>query len=571
MWILGTVPVEDDGSAFFHIPADTPVAVQALDSAGQSVQLMRNWFSARPGENLSCAGCHETPRDTVTTRAGLAATRTPRDLTPWRGPPRGFDFAREVQPVLDAYCVKCHDGGPAAARPDLRPEEQRPEYAGSMVSPMSVKRLHPEMKAATGGRLKYTPAYEVLRGYVRVPAVEDDVSVLVPGEFHAGTSPLIQMLRKGHHGLRLDDEAMDRLVTWIDLNAPCHGTWGEVFPIPGGVHERRLELRKLYGGPAEDPETDASLKPAVLQTIAPQRTHEDKSSQAVAAGAGSEAPRDLVAKTGPAEKAIELGNGISMKLVWIPPGDFVMGDPDGADDEQPRTSVNIRRGFWMGACEVSNEQFRCFDPAHDSRYYTKRHARNDDEGRTLNDPRQPAVRVSWTQAVAFCQWLSSKTGLKATLPAEEQWEYACRGGTATPFNYGTLDSDFSKLANLGDMSFAGKSATAGIFQMTGGLDHLIVEGASLADARFDDGAIVTAPVGSFHANAWGLHDMHGNAAEWTLSDCLGNKAVRGGSFFDAPKHCRSASRVAYPPWQRVFNVGFRVICETPEIVIGGGS
>ncbi len=127
MRILGTVPVEPDGSALFRVPANTPLAVQALDAGGQAVQLMRNWFTAMPGEKVSCVGCHETPRDTAMPRGSLAAKRTPHDLTPWRGPPRGFDFAREVQPVLDRDCValprRRRDGGEArsaAARPTPR-------------------------------------------------------------------------------------------------------------------------------------------------------------------------------------------------------------------------------------------------------------------------------------------------------------------------------------------------------------------------------------------------------------------------------------------------------------------
>jgi len=111
-------------------------------------------------------------------------------------------------------------------------------------------------------------------------------------------------------------------------------------------------------------------------------------------------------------------------------------------------------------------------------------------------------------------------------------------------------------------SFAFPSVSPGGF-LTGGVPHLLLEGAKLSDVRFDDGFRVTTEVGSFRANAWGLYDMHGNAAEWTLGRHIdsGERHVRGGSFFDRPARCRSSSRLRYPEWQRVFNVGFRIVCE----------
>jgi formylglycine-generating enzyme required for sulfatase activity len=224
--------------------------------------------------------------------------------------------------------------------------------------------------------------------------------------------------------------------------------------------------------------------------------------------------------------------------------------------------------FWISECEVTNAQFRRFDRSHDSGYYSKRRDRADGKGLSLNGDEQPVVRVSWGEAMDFCHWLSKHSGLTVTLPTEQQWEYTCRAGSATPLNYGTVDDDFSVWANMADLSFStglgihkGRMMPeGGVTQATGGVPHLVLEGARLADTRFDDGKHVTAPVGSYKSNHWGLFDMHGNAAEWTLSEYDNNrKVVRGGSFFDRPARSRSSFRLGYPFWRRVFNVGFRIV------------
>ena len=559
MRILGTAPVADDGSAMFRVPANTPLAVQPLDAEGKAVQWMRSWFTLMPGERRSCVGCHESPAEAGAGPPAQAARQPVHPLDPWYGPARGFDFAREVQPVLNKHCLGCHDG--RAERLDLRPLEQVPDYRGRRLSELGVQRLHPRMRQDTGGYLKYTPAYEALIPYVRRVGIEDDVSMLVPGEYHADTSPLIQTLRRGHHGVRLDPEGWDRLITWIDLNAPCHGTWGGVYPIPDGVHARRMELRRAFGGPAADPEAipdtprydDTPVPPQPLPAAGPTAAEPVKKHT-------DHAPRPAGR-----QRTIDLGEGVSLQLVWVATGGAVADRP-----------------FWMGAFEVTNEQFRRFDPYHDSGYYQKRYPRSDGRGAPLNDPRQPAVRVSWKQAMAFCQWLSARTGLHFTLPTEAQWEYACRAGTTSSLFFGEPTDDFSRWANLADLAFAGLAAKQQRLpwekgkapQVTGGLEHLAMEGAALADTRFNDGAVATAPIGRYEPNAWGLHDMHGNAAEWTRttehahgssgganSPCRAERmVVRGGSFFDPPRHGHSAIRMAYPPWQRVFNVGFRVVC-----------
>jgi formylglycine-generating enzyme required for sulfatase activity len=569
MRILGTVPLERDGSARFRIPASTPVALQALDEDGRAVQLMRSWFAAMPGEEVSCAGCHDGPEETPRASRALAALREPIDIVPWRGPPRGFDFAREVQPVLDHHCVACHDGT-ERARPDLRGEEAVEGYRGLRLSDLAIQRLHPRMREATGGYARYTPSYEALIPYIRRVGIEDDVNMLLPGELSVDTSELVQLIEKGHGGVRLDAEASDRLVTWIDLNAPCHGTWGEVFPIPGGAHERRMALRREYGGPRGDlegvPELVSYRPEMTLRRLTPGAV-------VLASGPGTDRRE---AGLGPVpDRLLDLGDGVTMRLVRIPAGACVVGDARGLPDESPLAWVAIESPFWMGACEVTNRQYRRFDASHDPGYYAKRHARQDDQGLPLDGPDQPAVRVSWEEAAAFCRWLSRRTGLRAALPTEAEWEYACRAGHPPPAEGDGKGLDLFGRANVAELSFSRGLLEEGK-QVTGGLEHLVVEGASLADRRFDDGAVVTAPVGSYAPNAWGLHDLHGNAAEWTRTAYRPypyreedgrnvpregeRRVVRGGSFFDRPARCRASFRLAYPPWRKVFNVGFRVVC-----------
>ncbi|MBI2481408.1 MAG: SUMF1/EgtB/PvdO family nonheme iron enzyme, partial [Planctomycetia bacterium] len=262
-------------------------------------------------------------------------------------------------------------------------------------------------------------------------------------------------------------------------------------------------------------------------------------------------------------RTIDLGDGIVMHLVRIPAGEFVMGDAEGHPDERPHRE-RIAQSFWIGKFEVTNQQFAKFDPTHDSRYI-RTHGITSTRGYPVNLPDQPVVRVSWSQAHEFCRWLSDRTGEAFALPSEAMWEYACRAGTATPFSHGTLDADFSAEANLADLQ----------------VEHLrdYSHNSPLAwmprDSRYDDGAMVTSSVGSYRPNAWGLFDMHGNAAEWTRSTYSSSEAnlesatadkmvTRGGSWIDRPTRSRSSFRLGYPAWQKVHNVGFRIVCADGE-------
>jgi formylglycine-generating enzyme required for sulfatase activity len=253
-----------------------------------------------------------------------------------------------------------------------------------------------------------------------------------------------------------------------------------------------------------------------------------------------------------------------------------MGDPAGHPDERPLSVVTIDRPFWMGRCEVTNRQFARFDPRHESGVEPMHGYQFGIHGYPAGGPDQPVVRVSWEQAMAFCDWLSAKTGRRFTLPTEAQWEYACRAGAATPMWYGDLDTDFSSFANLGDAKLREFALDTYIRV------HLVPNPNKYddwvpKDDRFNDGGFVSAPVGSYQPNPWGLYDVHGNVWEWTRSAMRpylyrpddgrndpaapAKRVVRGGSWYDRPERCRSAFRLAYQPYQCAFNVGFRVVME----------
>ncbi|MEI6178607.1 MAG: hypothetical protein WCS43_17075, partial [Verrucomicrobiota bacterium] len=233
--VLGTVPVEKDGSAHFKIPAQTPVNVQPLDENGQAIQLMRSWFVGMPGESVSCIGCHEGQNKAPSLALPIAARRPPSEITPsWHGPARGFNFAREVQPVLDRHCVQCHADGSNQAKPYLKGDRMITDWESQIAGNAGIN----------GG--KFSASYAELHRYIRRPGIESDMRMLSPMDYHFSSTELGQMLRQGHHGVKLDEESLQRFATWADLNAPYHGTWGEIVGTEkvAPVMARSNELRK---------------------------------------------------------------------------------------------------------------------------------------------------------------------------------------------------------------------------------------------------------------------------------------------------------------------------------------
>jgi len=581
--ILGTVPVQKDGSAMFRVPANTPISMHPLDDEGRALQLMRSWMTAMPGETVSCVGCHEKQNAGPLNQRTIAAHRSASEIEPWYGPARGFGFTREVQPVLDKYCVSCHDGSKrhdGQTIPDLRAEQGRFFAYKNGVPEANVIHGVPRQELVKKYGGVFHPSYIALRSFVRAGGLESDLRLLASGEFYADTSELVQMLMKGHYGVRLGADAWQRIITWIDLNAPAHGIWREVVGTEKtrNDHKRRLDLRKLYGGSVEDPEVYPEMPVRTAELVKPEPMPDVKVDILRVSGwpfSAAEAKRRQ-AVAGPINRTIELGNGVKLEMVLIPPGQFVMGDPGGHCDERPLTCVKIEKPFWLSKFEVTNEQYACFDPAHDSKYEHKGSWMFNewDLGWALNNPRQPVVRISWKEAMAFCRWLSVKIGQAVSLPTEAQWEWACRAGSDTPLYYGDLDTDFSQFANMADYTIRDL-----VYDVRDQYPPDLVP----RDVRFNDKKLVTADVGTYTPNAWGLHDMHGNVWEWTRSSYLpypyraedgrnnitdaGRKVVRGGSWYDRPKRCRSAFRLSYAPWQKVYNVGFRVAVESSDTTL----
>ena len=555
--ILGTATVEADGSACFQIPANTPVSIQPLDSEGRALQLMRSWLVGMPGERVSCVGCHEPRATTLPARPGLANARGSEPLQPWFGPPRPFAFAHEVFPVLEQHCIGCHSNT-ATVGPRSKPSFKDPETA-----------------------------YDTLHPYVHRPGVESDMALLTPMEYHASTSLLIQMLEKGHHGVRLAEmsrEARERLYCWIDLNVPRAGSWYPPKYQDFDQPQRRRELMIALANNDEDPEAEfqraqeSFRKRTPVRFLVPPGAESAPHDGLKASGfpmTAAEAQRLQASSAAHPRRTIELGNGVKMNLVWIPAGEFIMGSLEGAPDERPRSAVRVKQPFWMADTEVSNEQYALCAPDHDTRYVDMHFMDHVVPGHIANHPRQPVARVSWSEAMGFCQWLSRKTSWQVTLPTEAQWEWAARAGTDTQFFYGNLDTDFGRFANLADqslrwyrMSYDGPSALPRRYPYQPEMNF------PLHDERFRDRWHVVDYVGQTEPNAWGLKDMIGNVSEWTRSSYRSypftedgrndespgeRKVARGGSWANRPTDAGSSVRRAFESWQKVHDVGFRVI------------
>jgi hypothetical protein len=226
--VLGTVPIERDGSAYFRLPAHKSVFFAVLDERHQALHVMRATTDVKPGERTGCVGCHEPMAQAPSnlSRVPLAAARAPSDLTPPPWGVRPMSYEALVQPLLDRHCVRCHDRAAATLpgdgtdpRRDTSATRQREGEAPSVTGPGEKKSFDLTARERKAFMEMPIPAsYHHLRRYVRHAPIFS--YFLPPLSFGSRVSPLMQALAKGHHGVALAPAEWQTLCAWIDCNAP---------------------------------------------------------------------------------------------------------------------------------------------------------------------------------------------------------------------------------------------------------------------------------------------------------------------------------------------------------------
>ena len=207
--ILGTVPVEADGSAAFAVPADRFVYFQLLDKDGMMVQSMRSGTIVQSGEWVGCVGCHDERRAApppMTNKNLLALKRAPSRLDGWHGPPRMFNYRIDVQPVFDKHCVRCHDYGKEGGKKLVLAGDRGLIFNASYVN------------LWTKGALTVVGAGppEIRQAY----SWGSHPSRLL--HFREGTNQ--------HTDVKLSADELERIVTWVDLNAPYYPSYASAYP-----------------------------------------------------------------------------------------------------------------------------------------------------------------------------------------------------------------------------------------------------------------------------------------------------------------------------------------------------
>jgi formylglycine-generating enzyme required for sulfatase activity/predicted Ser/Thr protein kinase len=503
-------------------------------------------------------------------------------------PPPPSSFREGVDPQLEAICLRAMARAPSDRYASMR---EFADALGGWLKGLSVVEAPANLPSATLPRPTRLPLWglctaaallvglvaagvvffvQTPNGVVRVEIDDPKIKVVIDKDqrmtFQGVDKKHKITLTPGPHGLTITRDGFTFGTTSFELKRRGETTLRVEF-LPGSIKV------------SQDGKLLDTLSSSAVAGLGPLRPTGDPPPPALAPFNAAEARRHQEAWARylgvPVEQEIDLGGGQKLAMVLIPPGEFLMGSSDESlqrfldaernrsnydwkfeliSTESPQHPVRITRPYWLSRCEITRGQFRSFV---DQTSY-KTDAERDGKGGFCSQGEQspkfiwnadlgydhsdehPVVNVTWNDAAAFAGWLSGKAGVECKLPTEAQWEFACRSGTTSAWHFGD-NSDA-----LGEYAwFHGNS---------GDHEH---------------------PVRLKRANAFGLHDMYGNAMEWcadrgtanysnlpatdpTGAKVSASRVLRGGIFKYLADDCRSARRSAGPPDQRYNYFGFRV-------------
>ncbi len=354
--------------------------------------------------------------------------------------------------------------------------------------------------------------------------------------------------------LCLDGEDMtdDQRDAMCNLGESLGLTGGQAEDLIDEYLEMMASMPMAPVGKPPAPLPNRAAKPAPAPASAAHKAPTPAAARAAAAPVKKEP--EIQINTSPAARAQERRkfpnfiNRIGSEMFLIPSGRFTMGseEPGSQPNETPLTPVVVSC-FYMARLPVTNAQFELFEPGHAAKRAP------------WADARHPVIYVSWTEAVAFCQWLSKREGKRYRLPTEAEWEFAARGDDGRTFPWGSWSS-VGHFANFADArtNFPWR------------------------DPGVDDGFAETAPVGSFPrgASPFGIEDLAGNVFEWCLdsyepykgkevanprtSERGRQKVYRGGSWKSRMSSLRASARAFNDAGYLGNDIGFRVVCECTE-------